>query len=37
MVVSVYIEGWDLDTVESIGYGKFNLNLAFAGLYKSLS
>jgi hypothetical protein len=37
IVVSVYLEGWDLDTVESIGYAKFNLNLAFAGLYKSLS
>jgi len=36
VVVSVYLEGWDLDTVESIAYAKFNLNLAFAGLYQSL-
>jgi hypothetical protein len=36
VVVSVYLEGWDLDTVESVSYAKFNLNLAYAGLYQSL-
>jgi hypothetical protein len=35
VVVSLYIEGWDLDTIETIGYAKFDLNLAFTGLLKS--
>lgn len=35
VVVSLYIEGWDRDTIETIGYAKFSLNLAFTGLLKS--
>ena len=32
LVVTIYLEGWDLDVVESIGNGSFNLNLGFKGL-----
>jgi hypothetical protein len=35
MIVTVYIEGWDTDVVDSVGAGIFDLNLAFKGLYKS--
>jgi hypothetical protein len=35
LVVSLYVEGWDRDTIETIGYAKFSLNLAFTGLLKS--
>lgn len=33
IVVTLYIEGWDRDVVDSIGWGVFDLNLAFKGLY----
>jgi len=35
LVMSVYLEGWDTDTIESIGYAKFSLHIGFSGLLKS--
>jgi hypothetical protein len=35
MVVSVYVEGWDRQMVDTVGSAKFDLNLAFTGLLKS--
>lgn len=35
VVVTVYVEGWDLDVVNSVESGVFDLNLAFKGYYKS--
>jgi len=32
LVVSVYIEGWDLDLTDSLATGKFSLDLQFTGL-----
>lgn len=32
VVVSIYVEGWDLDMTDVVGSGCFNLNLAFTGL-----
>ena len=32
IVVSVYIEGWDLDLTDSLATGKFSLDLSFVGL-----
>lgn len=32
VVVSVYLEGWDEDMTNSIGYGAFNLDLSFTAL-----
>jgi hypothetical protein len=35
VVVTLYVEGWDRDTVDSVGHAKFDLDLAFTGLLKS--
>lgn len=35
VVVTVYVEGWDLDVVNSVEAGVFDLSLAFKGYYKS--
>ena len=32
IVISVYIEGWDLDLTDSLATGKFSLDLSFVGL-----
>ncbi len=32
VVVTIYLEGWDLDVTEAIGNGAFSLNLGFTGL-----
>lgn len=32
VVVTIYLEGWDLDVTEAIGNGAFTLNLGFVGL-----
>jgi hypothetical protein len=35
VIVSLYVEGWDRDTTETVSNAKFSLNLAFTGLLKS--
>lgn len=32
VVVTIYLEGWDLDVTEAIGNGEFSLSLGFKGL-----
>lgn len=32
LVISVYIEGWDLDLTDTLAAGKFSLDLSFTGL-----
>ena len=32
IVISIYIEGWDLDLTDSLATGKFSLDLSFVGL-----
>jgi hypothetical protein len=34
VVISIYLEGWDRDMVDSIGNAHFNLNLCFTGILK---
>lgn len=36
LVVTIYLEGWDLDMVDSIGEGHFTLGLGFKGLVQPL-
>ncbi len=36
VVVTIYLEGWDLDVTEAIGNGSFTLALAFRGLVAPL-
>jgi hypothetical protein len=35
IIVTIYVEGWDRDVVNSVEAGVFNLKLAFKGYYKS--
>jgi hypothetical protein len=35
VVVSVYVEGWDLDTIESVAAASFDLNLVFSAYLRS--
>jgi hypothetical protein len=35
VVVSVYIEGWDLDTIESVASASFNLSINFSAYLRS--
>ena len=37
MVMSVYIEGWDKDVIDSIGAAEFNLNISFNGLMQPIA
>lgn len=34
VVISIYLEGWDRDMVDSISYAHFNLSLSFTGILK---
>ncbi len=36
LVVTIYLEGWDLDMIDSIGEGHFTLGLGFQGLVQPL-
>jgi len=35
LVVTIYLEGWDAQATNAIGYSTLNIKLAFNGLYKS--
>lgn len=37
LVVTIYLEGWDLDMVDSIGDGHFTLGLGFRGLVQPIA